>query len=349
MSRNALPRPKCSVARSDERNPLARQQRLHLADQRIARLEALEVRLAEQDARRMREGPRRFLHRLRGFDFAAELHEERAPVGDRVHLRRTGQRGGAVISRERRLERAHGLKDLADGVMRFRAFRRREGCALRRVQGLVQPVQLLQRQRSSSERSRMRRRKGEQGVEHMQGVRMTVAYSVGGGEIDVGVGEARVELDRAARQGFGAVIFALIVEQIGQIAVGLGVVGLQRQRGVPALLRLRREAEALEGVGQVVERLGVIRLEHERALDAELALVELQHLLQDDAKVVPGRGKVGRERNRPPARLLTFGQQALLAAHFGEVAEVDRRRAWGSAGLTHVRDGEVEIADRCRP
>ena len=47
-----------------ERDPLARQQRLHLADQRIARLEALEVGLAEQDPRRIGEGLRRLLDRL---------------------------------------------------------------------------------------------------------------------------------------------------------------------------------------------------------------------------------------------------------------------------------------------
>jgi hypothetical protein len=103
-----------------ERNPLARQQRLHLADQRIARLEALEVGLAEQNPRRMREGHRRLLHRPRGLRLTAELHEERATVGDRIHLRRTGQRGSAVINRERRPELAPGLKDLPDGVMRLR-------------------------------------------------------------------------------------------------------------------------------------------------------------------------------------------------------------------------------------
>ena len=164
-------------------------------------------------------------------------------------------------------------------------------------------------------------------------------------EVDLAdVGEARVEVDRAARHLLGAAVLALIVEQIGQIAVGLGVVGLERQGGVPALLRFRSEAEALEGVGQVVERLGVIRLERERALDAEPALVEFQHLLQNDAEIVPGRGKMGRERNSASSRLLTFRQQAPLAAHLGEVTEVDRRRARGSAGLAHVRDGEVEIA-----
>ena len=93
---------------------------------------------------------------------AAELHEERAPVGDRVHLRRTWQRGGAIVGRERRLELAHRLTDLTDGVVRLRAFRRREGCALRRVQRLVQPVELLQRQRPRGERARMPRREGEQ-------------------------------------------------------------------------------------------------------------------------------------------------------------------------------------------
>ena len=105
----------------------------------------------------------------------------------------------------------------------------------------------------------MPRREGEQRVEHLQSVSVAVARGLDGGEIDVGVGEARIELDRPARHGLGAVVFALVVEQIGKVAVGLGVVGLERERRVPALLRLRREAEALEGVGEIVERLGVVR------------------------------------------------------------------------------------------
>ena len=44
--------------------------------------------------------------------------------------------------------------------------------------------------------------------------------------------------------------------------------------------------------------------------------------------------------------LLALGEQTLLAAHLGEVAKVDRGRPRRLAGLAHVRDGEIEIAER---
>jgi hypothetical protein len=47
---------------------------------------------------------------------------------------------------------------------------------------------------------------------------MLMALGVGRGEIDIGVGEARIEFDRSARQGLRAVVRALIVEQVGKIA-----------------------------------------------------------------------------------------------------------------------------------
>ena len=106
---------------------------------------------------------------------AAELHEKRAAVGDRVHLRRAGQGGGAVVGRERRLELAHRLKDLADRVVRLGALGRRKRRALRRVERLVEPVELLQRQRPRRERARMPGREGEERVEHPQGVSVAVA------------------------------------------------------------------------------------------------------------------------------------------------------------------------------
>jgi hypothetical protein len=192
----------------------------------------------------------------------------------------------------------------------------------------------------------MRRREGNERVEHMQSVYMPVAYGVRGGEIDIGVGEARIELDRAARHALRSIVRTLVIEQIGKVAVGLGVIGPQRKRRAPALLRLGRKPEPFEGVGEVVERLRVVGVERQRPLEAKPALVELQHLLQDDAEIVPGGGEVGRERHRPPSRLFALGEQPLLAAHLGEVAEVDRRRARRSAGLAHMRDRKVEITER---
>ena len=91
---------------------------------------------------------------------------------------------------------------------------------------------------------------------------------------------------------------------------------------------------------------GVVGLERKRPLEAEPALVELQHLLQDDAEIVPGGGEIGRERDRPPPGLFALGEEPALAAHFGEVAEIDGRRARRLARLTQMSDGQVEVAVR---
>ncbi len=89
-------------------------------------------------------------------------------------------------------------------------------------------------------------------------------------------------------------------------------------------------------------------MEGERPFEAEPALVELQGLLQDDAEIVPAARRIGVERDRASPGLLGLDEQPLLAAHLGEVAEVDRRRPRRLAGLPHVGDGEVEIAERVR-
>ena len=78
-------------------NALPGDQRLHPPDQRVARLEALEFGLAEQDARSVREGLGRILHRLDCFRLPPELHMETPEIGDRVHLRRSRQGSGALV------------------------------------------------------------------------------------------------------------------------------------------------------------------------------------------------------------------------------------------------------------
>jgi hypothetical protein len=67
------------------------------------------------------------------FVFAAELHEQRAPVGNRVHLCWARQRRSAVIGGQRRFELTHRLKDLTDGVVPLGALGRLDGGALRRL------------------------------------------------------------------------------------------------------------------------------------------------------------------------------------------------------------------------
>jgi hypothetical protein len=85
------------------------------------------------------------------------------------------------------------------------------------------------------------------------------------------VGEARTELEGFQRHRLGSVILPLVVEQIGKVAVDLGIIWLVCQRRVPAFLGLGREAEPLQRISEVVERLGVGGLERERALEAESA------------------------------------------------------------------------------
>jgi hypothetical protein len=217
--------------------------------------------------------------RLTRLGLPSELHEKRPAVGDRVHLRRAGKDGGAVISRERRFELAHGLKNLADRVVRFGGFRRGGRRALGPIHRLVEPVEILQRQRFRGERARMRRRKGDERVERAQCVGVAMTRGLDAGEIDVGVHEPWIELDRAPRHAFGAVEIALIEVEIGEIAVGLRVIGSQLERRSPAFLGLRRQPQPLEGVGEVVDRLGVVGLQRQRAFEARPAFVELERLL----------------------------------------------------------------------
>ena len=56
--------------------------------------------------------------------------------------------------------------------------------------------------------------------------------------------------------------------------------------------------------------------------------------------------KFGASATARRAGRFAFGEQPLLAAHFGEVAEIDGRRARRLAGLPHMGDREVEIAVR---
>ena len=141
---------RCPVA---DGNSLAGEKRLHLPDQRISHDKALEVRLAKQDSRRVREGLRCLLHGLLRLGLSAKLHVEVAQVGDGVHLPGTRQDGGPPIGFERRLECADSLKHLAERIMRLRALWRDQDGALGRFQRLVRTVKILERQRARRERA----------------------------------------------------------------------------------------------------------------------------------------------------------------------------------------------------
>jgi hypothetical protein len=101
-------------------------------------------------------------HWVRGdYLFDKRRAGKRPAVGDRIQLRRAGKGSSALISCERRIEFAHGLKNLADRVVRRGRFRRGDRRALGPIHRLVEPIEILQRQRFRGERTRMRRRKGE--------------------------------------------------------------------------------------------------------------------------------------------------------------------------------------------
>ena len=89
---------------------------------------------------------------------------------------------------------------------------------------------------------------------------MAMARGPDSGEIDIRVSEMRIEFDGASRHALGAVVFALVQEQVREVAVGLRVVRSELKGCAPPLLRLCRQAEALQSVAEVVERLGVTGL-----------------------------------------------------------------------------------------
>jgi hypothetical protein len=66
----------------------------------------------------------------------------------------------------------------------------------------------------------MRRREGEERVENLQSFGVAMPGGLSRGEVDVGVGEARVQFDRPTRHGVGAVVLALIEQQVREVLLG---------------------------------------------------------------------------------------------------------------------------------
>ncbi len=260
-------------------------------------------------------------------------------------MRGAGQLGGARVGRERRVEVAHRLEDLPDGVMRLGRLRRDGDGARGAFHRLVEPVEFLQRQRFRGEAAQMGRLEAQQHIERAQRIPIVAARGRDASEIDIGVGQSRIELERAPRHRLGAVEFALVRVAIGEVAVNFRKVGLQLDRGAPTLLRLRRHPKPLEGVGEIVEGLSVVGRQLQRPLEARAALLEFQRLLENDAEIVPRRGHVWLEHDRPPRGLLALRKQPAPAADFGEVAEIVGRRARRLAGLPDMGDREVQIAE----
>ena len=274
----------------------------------------------------------------------AELDKQCGTVQQRGLPRGAGQRRGAVVGGQRWFEPAERLEHLAQRIMRLGVFRRRRHRELRGIQRRRQLVELLQHQRLRRQPTGMHRGEGQQGIQPAQGVAMALPRGFDAGQVDVGVGQLRVELDRPAAVLRGLVVVAPVVQQVGQVAVRLGVVRLERQGLHPILLRLVQQAQALAGVAQVVVRLGVVRLQRQHALQAEPAFIQPARLLEDDAEVVPGASLVRGHRHSAAGGLLAVRHQAALAAHLRQVAEIHRRGARRLAGLAQMRDGQVEVA-----
>ena len=85
----------------------------------------------------------------------------------------------------------------------------------------------------------MHRREGEKRVEPAERVEVAMARARHPGEVDIGVGEPWAELERFARHRLCPIVFALVVQQIGKITIGLSVIWLELESCGPARFRFR--------------------------------------------------------------------------------------------------------------
>ena len=180
------------------------EQSLHRRDRRIVRGEAFEIGAIEPGRGRTRER----LHRARegglGLRRLAMFHEQDGTVDQRLFRGGSGQAGRAIIGGKRRVELAHRLQHEAMGVMGFRMVRCRRDRAARGIERRFQPVELLQRQGPRGQPGGMQGREGQQRIKPAQRFGVALPRGLDGGEIDIGVGKLRVEVDGAARMLGGA-------------------------------------------------------------------------------------------------------------------------------------------------
>ena len=109
----------------------------------------------------------------------------------------------------------------------------------------------------------MVRREGKQSVKPVQRGFMLVTRIFGCSQVDIGIGQMGVVLNRTATAVQGVVIFALLVEQVGQVGIGFRIVGPQCQGLFPMVPRPGKIAQAAQGIAQVVMRLGVPRFQRD--------------------------------------------------------------------------------------
>ena len=89
---------------------------------------------------------------------------------------------------------------------------------------------------------------------------------------------------------------------------------------------------------------GPFGLQDHHPFQAIEAGFQLAALLQDDAQIIPCRRQLGVQRHGALSGLFSFRQPTFLAAHFSQVAEINRRRARRLAGLAQMRDSQIQIA-----
>ena len=262
-----------------ERNPLPLEQRLHAANQRIARRGAPQLGLSEQDTGRIRQ----LVAASSSASNAWPWRPNSANSAARLAIA-SWRPGPGTQTPDRRLQAPARIRSSPAGPDPARCKppgspAPRLSPVSRRGERLFEPIEIFQHEGAGGESAGMARREGEQRVERSQGPGAAAARRLDCREIYIGVGQLAVEFERAPRHRFRAIVIAFVDEEVGKIAVSLGVGGLERDRREPALLRFAREPETLEGVGEIVERPRVRRLEAQRLFERDAALVELQGFL----------------------------------------------------------------------
>ena len=208
---------------------------------------------------------------------------------------------------------------------------------------LVVPA-FCQQLSTCSQRTRMLRRKCDEGIDPAFGIRITQARHLDLGQIEVGIRQLRIDIDGTLCGGNGLVETPEVVQQKCQIAVGFGIVRPQDQGTLVAGLRRIQLFQAFVGVAQVVVRLVVVRLQRHDALQTFQTGVEFSAFLQDDAQIVPCANQFRIQSHGESGGLLRLCQQAFLTAHFGQIAVIRRRCHGDQASLAQIIDRQIQLA-----
>ena len=124
----------------------------------------------------------------------------------------------------------------------------------------------------------------------------------------------------------------------------LGVARFQREGARPVAFGLRPAGRAVCRYCRDCYAPRIVGLQRQHPFQAKPAFLEFSGFLQDDAEIVPGARQRAVHGHRAPRRRLAFGQQALLAAHLGEIADIHGRRPRRLARFAQLADRQVQIA-----